>query len=133
MPDQNPKSSAKPLISRSETWLASGSPDDVRAKILNAFNDRRYRVRVSGSEVEITTGSKILYRLWGELIPWGKNNVPVGLILTIRPSSQGTEVDAYAFDRFGRRITDKTFFGADKTFEAEIEHLTQKARSASAA
>jgi hypothetical protein len=131
--DRSPRSNAKPIISRSEYWPACRSPDDVSAEILKAFSGSRYKVRVTGSEVEITTGSKTLYRLWGELIPWGQNNAPVGLELTIRLSSQGSEVEAYAFDRFGWRITDKTFFGAEKTFEAQIDHLIKKAQTASEA
>jgi hypothetical protein len=109
------------------------SPEDVRSGILKAFSDRRYKVTTSGSKLEITTGSKTLYKLWGELIPWGKNNVPVGLMLAVRPTAQGAEVEAFAYDRFGWRITDKTFFGADKNFEVEMDHLIQTARSASRA
>jgi hypothetical protein len=63
VPDRSPRSNGKPLISLSETWLASRRPDEVRAKILESFSDRRYKVRVTDSKLGITTGSKTLYRL----------------------------------------------------------------------
>ncbi|GAA4035293.1 hypothetical protein GCM10023063_19640 [Arthrobacter methylotrophus] len=65
------------------------------------------------------------------MVPWGKNNAPVGLILTILPTAGGAEVKASAYDRFGWRLTDKTFFGADETFTSKIDQLIQLARSAS--
>lgn len=133
MSTPRPERNADPIVQRSETWRTSLSPELVRAKLQNAFGDRRYRVQSTDSELKVETGSRTLYRLWGELIPWGKNNAPVGLMLVILPTASGTEVKASAFDRFGWRLTNKTFFGADETLTSKIDQMIKLARSASEA
>lgn len=123
---------AKPIFYRSESWHASSGPADLRARILEAFSDKRFAVKMTDDGIEVMTGSKILYKIWGNLIPWGQNNAPVGLTLSVRPAPEGgSEIKASAFDRFGWRLTDKTFFGADETFTSKMDHLMQTARTAS--
>jgi len=139
MAEQRPKGNAKflpearrPMFYRSETWHASSGPEALKAKFMEAFRDKPYAVKTLGDEIQVTPGSKALYKIWGELVPWGQNNAPVGLTLSVKSAPEGgSEVTAAAFDRFGFRWTDKTFFGAEENFTSKMDHLIQAARSAS--
>lgn len=123
---------AKPMFYRSESWHASSDPQDVETLILKAFSDKRYAVKTRDDEIQVATGSTALYKIWGNLIPWGQNNAPVGLRLSVRPAPEGgSQVSATVFDRFGWRLTDRTFFGADETFTSKMDHLMHTARTAS--
>ncbi|WP_143264605.1 hypothetical protein [Arthrobacter sp. 49Tsu3.1M3] len=132
MEEQGRGGIGNPIFHRSETWFTPLSPEDLKAQFLEAFSDRRYAVKTTGDEIQVATGSKALYKIWGNLISWGQNNAPVGLTLSVRPSLEGgSEVTAAVFDRFGWRLTDKTFFGAEENFTSRMDGLMQTARTAS--
>ncbi|WP_026538715.1 hypothetical protein [Arthrobacter sp. 9MFCol3.1] len=132
MEEQGREGIGNPIFHRSETWFTPLSPEDLKAQLLEAFSDKRYAVQTTDDDIQVFAGSKLLYKAWGELIPWGQDNAPVGLTLSVRPALEGgSEVTAAVFDRFGWRLTDKTFFGADETFTSKMDHLMQTARTVS--
>jgi hypothetical protein len=132
MEEQGREGIGNPIFHRSETWFTPLSPEDLKAQFLEAFSDKRYAVQTTDDDIQVFTGSKLLYKTWGELIPWGRNNAPVGLRLSVRPAPEGgSEVEAAAFDRFGFRWTDKTFLGAEENFTSRMDGLMQTARTAS--
>ncbi|BCW17503.1 hypothetical protein NtRootA9_02110 [Arthrobacter sp. NtRootA9] len=120
----------KPMFEKTEHWFSPLSPNRALAAISTAFASEKTRIRQDEDSLEIRTGSNWQYRLWGNLFSWSRRNVPVALIVQVRAAEQGTEIEARAFDTFGIRLTDQTFFGAQETFEDRLAELLATAASA---
>jgi hypothetical protein len=80
--------------------------------------------------LSVRRGSNWKYRLWGNLFSAGRNNVPVALRLNAKPTANGSEIEAHAFDTFGFRLVEHAFFGAEETITEQLETLLRTAAEA---
>lgn len=112
-----------------ERWDTALAPSVALEAVAQAFSARGAKVKRSGDRVEVRAGSNWKFRLLGNLLASGKT-LPIGLDVTAASASQGSEIYAHAFDTFGFRITDQTFFGAKDSFENRLEDLLATAAAA---
>lgn len=119
-------SHARPLFERCETWLSPFDVTELVASVSKAVGSGE-DIRSGENWVEIRSGSASRYRIWGELFPWGRKSVPVMLRIEAEATGQGSIVHAHAQDWFGSRISDRAFFGAEKSFQTAISILMKTA------
>ncbi|MDQ0239731.1 hypothetical protein J2S94_001811 [Arthrobacter bambusae] len=122
----------KPMFEKTQHWTSALSRDAALAAITEAFESEGGKINREGDLVQVRTGSNWHYRLWGNLLSLGRDKVPVGIDIRARPApdGNGSEVEAHAFDTFGRRLTDHVFFGAQETFEERLQALMDRATKA---
>ena len=116
-------SKSKPMFERTERWTSPLPARTVSDAVAQAFSDRSAKVDQDGYSVRIHCGSNWRYRLWGNLFSAGRQNIPVGLVMQATPSAGGSTIEAHAFDTFGFRLVEKSFFGARDSFEERLEEL----------
>lgn len=102
------------------------------AAITEAFASEGGKINREGDLVEVRTGSNLAVPFVGQFAFTGRDKVPVGIDIRARPApdANGSEVEAPAFDTFGRRITDHVFVGAQETFEERLQALIDRAARA---
>lgn len=118
-----------PIFEISASWESPHAAEDVLEAIGKVFFAEDLSVDVSTGSVEVRSGSNFWYRMMGEMLNSYKN-APVALMLSVRPSDDGSIVDARAFETYGSRATDKTMFGAARTFKLKLVDLMETASSA---
>jgi hypothetical protein len=125
----------KPKFEKTEHWSSMLSQDAALAAVAEAFASDGGRVNRNGNLLQVRTGSNWQYRLWGNLLSWGRDKVAVGLDIRARPAPEGngSQIEAHAFDTFGLRLSDHAFFGAQETFEGRLQALVDRAVSATGA
>ena len=126
-------SRTKPLFEKTEHWSSPLTQDEALTAISKAFASDKARIHQDGELLEIRTGSNLQYRLWGNLFSWSRRKIPVALTVRVRAAEHGVHIDAHAFDTFGFRLTDHTFFGARENFEDRLEVLLRQAAAAAEA
>ncbi len=62
----------------------------MRAADYNPHND--------GESVSVREGSNFPLRIWGTMLPWGRRSIPVGMNVTLRETTTGTEAVVRAYD-----------------------------------
>lgn len=122
----------KPMFEKTQHWTSALPREAALEAITEAFASEGAKINRKGDLIQVRTGSNWQYRLWGNLLSLGRNNVPVGIDIRARsaPDGNGTEVEAHAFDTFGARLTDHVFFGAQETFEEQLQALMDRATKA---
>lgn len=120
----------KPMFERTESWVSPLPASAASDAVAQAFSDRNAKVVQDGCSVNIRRGSNWQYRLWGNLLSAGRQNVPVALVIEAKPAAEGSVINAHAFDTFGFRLVEKAFFGAKETFEEQLEQLLAVAAGA---
>ncbi|MEO5313793.1 hypothetical protein PV772_06640 [Pseudarthrobacter sp. CC12] len=120
----------KPMFERTERWASSLTASAASDAVSRAFSARNATVDQDGNAVRIRCGSNWQYRLWGNLFPAGRQNIPVALVIEATPAAEGSVIEAHAFDTFGFRLVEKAFFGAKETFEERLEELLAVAAAA---
>ncbi|WP_307054685.1 hypothetical protein [Arthrobacter bambusae] len=118
------------MFERSERWTSPLSPESALEAVSTAFSSKGARFLREGNILTVRQGSNWKYRLLGNLFPGGRRNVPVALTLKAIPSAEGSDIEAHAFDTFGVRLVEHAFFGAQKTFEEQLENLLGTAAEA---
>lgn len=120
----------RPMFERSESWTSALGPAAVLSAVAKEFSTADARVEASDTRLEVRIGSNLTYRLWGELLQWGQKAAPVALEIRVQALQEGSRISAYVHDTFGFRLTEQTFFGAEKTFEEKIERMLSRAANA---
>lgn len=123
-------SKVKPMFERSERWMSPLSPESALEAVSNVSSSQGAGVLREGNVLTVHRGSNWKYRLLGNLFLSGRRNVPVALTLKAIPSAEGSDLDAHAFDTFGVRLVEHAFFGAQETFEEQLENLLSTAAEA---
>lgn len=123
-------SKAKPMFERSEQWMSPLTPEGALDAVSNAFTSQGARLLREGNVLTVRLGSNWKYRLLGNLFPSGRRNVPIALTLKATLRAEGSDLDAHAFDTFGVRLVEHAFFGAQETFEEQLENLLSTAAEA---
>ncbi|WP_394252015.1 hypothetical protein [Arthrobacter pityocampae] len=121
-----------PIVEIYEVWNSPLSAPVALDAIARSFSRSSAKVEQAGNAVSIRTGSNWRYRLLGNALS-GSTALPVALTVTVTSLRDGSELEAHAYDTFGWRITDETFFGAKESFEQRLrELLTSAAKAAEA-
>lgn len=119
-----------PMFEQSERWMSPLAPGKVLEAVSDVFASQGATVEQNGDILTVRRGSNWKYRLWGSLFSIGRRNVPVALTLSATSSAEGSAIEAHAFDTFGVRLTERAFFGAQETFEEELDGLLRTATEA---
>lgn len=122
-------SKAKPIVEMTEHWSSPLAETAAIEAIAKAFSDRGVKVDQNEDGVRIRTGSNWRYRLLGNLLA-NRASIPVALHVTMTPAGEGSTLRAHAFDTFGWRITNRTFFGAKESVQQRLEELLKSAAAA---
>jgi hypothetical protein len=128
LPEKNP------IVEIHEVWSSPLSASAALEAIARTFSSSSSSANVEQTvnTVSIRTGSNWRYRLLGNALS-GSATLPVALAVTATSLGNGCELDAHAYDTFGWRITDRTFFGAKESLEERLrELLTSAAKAAQA-
>jgi hypothetical protein len=126
LPEKNP------IVEIHEVWSSPLSASAALEAIARTFSSSSANVEQTANTVSIRTGSNWRYRLLGNALS-GSATLPVALAVTATSLGNGCELDAHAYDTFGWRITDRTFFGAKESLEERLrELLTSAAKAAQA-
>lgn len=120
----------KPMFERSERWISPLTPDSALEAVSNVFFPQGASVERETNFLTVRLGSNWKYRLWGNLSPIGRRNVPVALTLNASSRVEGSDIEAHAFDTFGVRLVEHAYFGAQGTFEEKFENLLSMAAEA---
>ncbi|MDK1360639.1 hypothetical protein QNO00_10225 [Arthrobacter sp. zg-Y1219] len=87
-----------------------------------------YRPQSRGGSVTVATGSDLLTRLWGMLLPWGRKSVPVGMTVSFTSGPMGTVASVHAYDRLGWYVDAKTNSVLKEEVMQRIDALIEVAR-----
>jgi hypothetical protein len=71
-----------------------------------------------------------MVRLWGVFLPWGRNNVPVGMTVAFRERDNGCAVDVHTYDQLGWYLDARTNLTFKEESEAKMEVLLGEIREA---
>lgn len=90
-----------------------------------------YRPRDTVQGLAVQTGSNFFLRLWGTMLPWGRKNVPVGLIVDVEDVTAGAcTARIRAYDRLGWYLDARSNQALKKECEQKMAALTNVARNA---
>ena len=120
----------EPMFEQSERWMSPLAPGKALAAISDVFASQGVAVEQDGNSLTVRRGSNWKYRLWGNLFSIGRRNIPVALTLSVTSSAEGSDIEAHAFDTFGGRLVEHAFFGAQETFEEQLDNLLSTAAEA---
>ena len=119
----------KPIVEITEHWRSPLGASAAIEAIAGSFAKSRAKVEIDGGAVRIRAGSNWFYRILGNLLS-GEKVLPVALEVTATAIDDGCKLQARAFDTFGWRLTDRTFFGAEQSFMNRLEDLLKSAATA---
>lgn len=119
----------KPIVEITEHWRSPLGASAAIEAIAGSFAKSRAKVEIDGGAVRIRAGSNWFYRILGNLLS-GEKVLPVALEVTATAIDDGCKLQARAFDTFGWRLTDRTFFGAEQFFRNRLEDLLKSAATA---
>lgn len=83
------------------------APESI-ALLMAGLKTAGYTPRSEGNSVSVRKGSNLLLRTWGTMLPWGRKSIPVGMTVTLKETTTGTEAVVHAYDRLGWYLDAKT-------------------------
>lgn len=119
----------KPIVEIIEHWRSPLGAKAAIEAIARSCAKSRAKVEIDGGAVRIHAGSSWVYRILGNLLS-SETVLPVALEITATAIDDGCKLQARAFDTFGWRLADRTFFGAEQSFRNRLEDLLKNAATA---
>ncbi|MCI9870300.1 hypothetical protein [Arthrobacter humicola] len=83
------------------------APESI-AVLMAGLRAAGYIPRNEGESVSVREGSNFSLRIWGTMLPWGRKSIPIGMTVTLKETTTGTEAVVHAYDRLGWYLDAKT-------------------------
>jgi hypothetical protein len=119
-----------PIYERTASFPVDQGIDQAMSRVIERLRSAGYRPAVEDSSVKVKTGSNTMVRLWGVFLPWGRNNVPVGMTVAFRERDNGCAVDVHTYDQLGWYLDARTNLTFKEESEAKMEVLLGEIREA---
>lgn len=89
------------IFELSESFPVRPSAPESIAVLMAGLRAADYNPRNDGESVSVREGSNFPVRIWGTMLPWGRRSIPVGMTVTLKETTTGTEAVVHAYDRLG--------------------------------
>jgi hypothetical protein len=96
------------IYEQSESFPVRTTAPESIARLMTGLKIAGYSPRREGNSVSVRRGSNLLLRTWGTMLPWGRKSIPVGMTVTLKETTTGTEAVVHAYDRLGWYLDAKT-------------------------